>query len=442
MRKILQFCFLSAVSSAFLSAPSHAQTLRDSIEQAIQNHPSIASAQAGYAGAQYAEDLEKSDYYPEISFGITAGRVYQDNSTSRGLTVDRGAAYSGYGEGNIAVRQMIFDGFETGSRVNAANARLQSRGYVLLDREHILTLKVSRNYVDILRVSNGLNILSEQAESIKDYEQRIIAMVNEGVADEAELQQARDVSMVIDAAIADYEGQLMSAKATYVELTGHDVSKDLYVPKSLTGYISADVNDVVSKVLVDHPMLKSADHDAVAISHDVKAEKAQFYPDVSGELSYLKNDKKDVIGGESEDARAVIRMNWSFSTGGAVASATHQKQQQHLEAIAKKDEIERQIKRDIHQSYAKYQANQTKLALSIDRVDLNEKLLSAYKSQFEGARINLLSLMRAESQLYKARLEKSGNKFNLLAAEYDVLSASGMLKDIVFAQNTGADDAP
>ena len=96
-------------------------------------------------------------------------------------------------------------------------------------------------------------------------------------------------------------------------------------------------------------------------------------------------------------------------------------------------EVERQLERMIYEAYARYRTLSRKLQLSSERVDLNEKLVDAYKSQFEGSRINLLSLMRAESQLFKAKLEQSDNSYNLLASEYGVLASIGTLKNVILS---------
>lgn len=415
------------------STPAFAQDVREAVVRALERNPAIAGAYDRQEAAEHNKDAEASNYYPEISTALTAGRVYQDNSTSRGLSVERGAAYSGYGEANIALRQMIFDGLETQNRVGAADARLESKGYDLMEVEEEITFDIVRNYIEIMRLRSALDLLSVQLRSIDDYKARIINMVKEGVADEAELQQARDVSMVVNSIIADYEGRLASARAAYYEATGEAPPAQLVMPASVTSQINDNIVDAVAAAKLRNPMLMSVRMASNATRHDMKAEQGKMYPDVTGELSYYKNDKKDIIGGENKDARAVVKMNWAFSTGGREFSEFRKKQSEHDAALRKAEEAERQVERAIYESYAKYRTFQRKLQLSKDRVDLNEKLVSAYESQFEGSRISLLSLMRAQSQLFKAKLDRSDNRFNLLASEYGVLASLSMLKNAILS---------
>ncbi len=430
--RVLLPCVLACVFCApvFVSA----QELRDVVVFALENHPAVEGAQLGYKAAMHEKSAERSRYYPEISTRVTAGRVYQDNATSRGLDVTRGAAYSGLAEGSIALRQTLFDGLERRNRVDAADARMKSLDYALLDVEGTLTYRIAQSYIDILRLRSALRLLEAQAAQIIDYDRRIGEMVEEGVADEAELQQSKDVAMIIEGVRVDYEGQLAAAEAIYMEASGQAVPESTHIPRSLQIFIDSDIEAALRVAKEKHPVLQSAEMDSEATRHQVEVEEARLYPDIDGELSYLKADKRDVIGGESVDGRAVIHMNWNFSTGGGGLSSVRQKRYEHSEALAHSEALEGEIERDVYQAYAHYNTFKRKLSLSEDRVALNEKLLEAYKAQFEGARISLLSLMRAESQLFNARLEESDNKYYLLSSEYALLSSLGRLKDILMLE--------
>ncbi len=426
--RVRSLCVLVMMAVSALSPFAHAETLQDAVVDALRTHPAINGAQAGLSSAQYAKAAERAGFFPKLSVDLTGGRVYQDNSTSRGLSVTRGAAYSGYGEGNVALRQMMFDGLETKNRVNAADARLKARDYSLLDAEDQITLRTVDSYIEILRLRAALKLLKDYTDKITSYEERITDMVVEGVADEAERQQARDVSMLMESLRADYEGQIMAMRAAYAEAVGSMPPRNMEVPPSLISYIIDDTPAVVKAVKAAHPLIQSARMDSQAARFDMKAVNADFYPSVTGELSYSKLDKKDIVGGESKDARAVVRMNWDISLGGREFSSLREKTYDHYEARAKVEEIEREIERDIYQKYAQYRTYKRKYKLARDRVDLNKKLLDAYETQFEGARVNLLQLMKAEGQLFNAVLEKSDNRFYLLSSEYNVLASTGELR--------------
>ena len=423
-------------SALFLVAgvsSANAQSMHEAVIYALENNPKIDGMRASQDAAHYDSKMAHSSYFPEVSASITAGRVYQDNATSRGLSVTRGAAYSGYGEGSMSMRQMIYDGMETARRYDASEAREQSRNFGMLDTQEQVAAQVVHNYIEVLRLRSALQLLGLQSGKLIDYQERIKDMAEQGMSDEAELQQAYDVAMVIDSLHADYEGQLIVAEAAYVQAVGKPVSDQMSVPESVQDFVEKDLNEVIAQAKANHPLVRGAHLQSKAIGYDIKAEEGRLFPDLSGELSHQKTDKLDAIGGESQDSRAVLKMNWSFSTGGKEIASVKRKRSEHLEATYKVKEMERNIEQGVREAYARYLTFWRKSELSTRRVALNTKLMSTYQSQFEGSRINLLALMRAQSQLFKAELENNDNSFNLLSSQYGVLAARGELLDVTLA---------
>ena len=124
---------LSVGCVGILTSSAHAETLQDSVATALATHPSVEAALA--TGDREDETIkeEKSGYYPSINVGASGARAYIDNSTSRGLTTTRGAAYTWIWEGNVSANQMIYDGWETQNRVKAAQARSQAADLNVVD---------------------------------------------------------------------------------------------------------------------------------------------------------------------------------------------------------------------------------------------------------------------------------------------------------------------
>ena len=108
MNKKLLLLSVFTVLGCGMSNLSHATTIQESVSNAIASHPSVETALAGKVIAKENRKEAVSGYFPQISAAATAGRIYADNTTSRGLTVDRGAGYSWLGEGNIAITQPLF----------------------------------------------------------------------------------------------------------------------------------------------------------------------------------------------------------------------------------------------------------------------------------------------------------------------------------------------
>lgn len=421
------------VMGGFCAPDVMAETLRDAVQSALANHPSIESAQQAVNIAKEQKNEAYSGYFPEVSANILAGRIYGDNATSRGLSVTRGAGYSGLGEGSVQVRQLIFDGMETPKRVEAAQNRKMSAGMDLVNVKESLSYAAVNAYINVLRARAALKLITDHGVVVDDYLSRINTMVEEGASDETELQQARDIRVILSGIRTDFEGQVIAAETNYAELTGHYPDADMAAPEVLVDSINADVEKAIEYAKSSHPSLLSARLQTKAASYDAEAEEGTLYPDVNGELSYLKSDKEDILGGEVIDARALVRMSWNFSTGGKQLAAIRRTKYAEKNALARTQELERRIEKDVRLAYNELETSTKQLELFKKRRDLNEKLFAAYESQFEGARVKLLQLMQSHNQLFNTDLESLNGKYRYLNAQYAVLASMGQLQDVMGA---------
>ena len=420
------------VSTAILPFRSGvAETIRDSVNQALGAHPSVEAALAGKVIAKEEYKETKSGLYPELSANVSAGRIFGDNSTSRGLVVNRGTAYSGLGEGSASLRQPLFDGMETFNRIDAAQARRQSADYNVADVRQSLALGAVQAHLAVMQSKEILHETKSYHSIIKDYLERIQLMVDEGVADESETAQAENISLMLESTVADYEGQLNAAHASYREITGQMPKSDLQKPHVLIKSIDADVEEAINFAKVNHPLVRSGEKDLEAAGYDVKAEYAGYYPDIDGEISYLKRDQKEEIGGELIDARALLKMSWEFETGGAQTARTKRTRAQYSETLAQNREAIRVIEGDIRRAYAEYKTANKQMGLVKKREKVTKNLFNAYEVQFEGARVRLLQLMQAENQLFNAKLDSITAEYRCLLAQYGILASTGTLLEYV-----------
>lgn len=406
-----------------------AETLQTAVARAWETHPSLEAARESLNMAEEERKAERSGYYPTLSMTATGGRLYADNSTSRGLTTSRGAGYSYLWEGTATLSQMLFDGFETRNRAASAEARKRAADLTAADTRENLTLTTARAYIDALRVAEALSMLKTHEAKVDDYLSRIKGMVDEGAADESEYQQARDIRVILKGIVADHEAQWRAAVAAYLEATGEEPEGSLEEPRTLKPFVFGTAEQAIKHAGENHPLLQASAFTAQSYVHDEEAEEASLYPDLDGELSYSKTDKRDVIGGESEDGRAVVRMNWNFETGGGQISRIRRAKHQQQEALARLEELKGQVERDVRLAYSEREAAQRHLENQSERVALNETLMQTYNAQFEGAQITLLQLMQGDNQLFTTKLEKMNAKYRLLLADANILARTGRLQE-------------
>lgn len=431
---------LLAISLCFLAAPGRAEPLSAAVETALNYNPTVEAAIAN-RDAYAAEKREQwADNFPTLNINGTGGRVYGDNSTSRGLTVTRGAAYSFYWEGAVTLTQPLFDGFETYNRVDAADMRKTSANYNITDVRERLALKTVMAYLDVLRTREGLEDIKDYDKKLEDYQTRIQKMVDEGAADESMVVQARDIRKQLESTMTDIEGQLRSAHAQYAEIVGHMPDDPMDKPVPRLDLIPDLVDDAIAYAKQHNPSLEAARYNEEALSYDAEAEKQSYYPDVNGVLSYRELDQKDEIGGEVTDAKAVVRLNWDLSLAGAQLARVHKAQKRQYEGKAKRAETERSIEKNVRTSYSDMQTSKDRVRLQRDRVKINQDLFKNYEAQFEGARVNLLQLLQADNALFNTKLTLMNGEYKLLASQFAALASMGRLQEALNVVPVRAND--
>lgn len=419
-----------------------AETLQAAMQKALSYHPQIEQAMARLEGANEEENSQFSGYFPDVNVGAYAGRIFGDNSTSRGLTVTRGSAYSNTWEASVSARQPIFDGFETSSRVAAAADEKNSAQMTVFEVQEQLAYRTAQTYLAVMQARAGVVMLTQQQDRVEDYLGRIKGAMEDGAADESEYQQARDVSVILDGYIADYKNELASAESQYFELTGEMPPPELESPALDMAQIPPTIEEALALSKSTHPSIRSAAFTVQSAGHDVKAEEGLLYPDIDGELSYLESEKEEVLGGEVTDARALVRMSWSLETGGGQLARIRQKKYEYNEATAREREVKLQIERDLRVAYAAYENARHRLENQKEREDLNAKLFSTYEAQFEGGRVNLLQLMQADNQLFNTKLETMTTKYRLMNAGFGILSGMGQLQASVLSKTASLEQTP
>ena len=337
-------------------------------------------------------------------------------------------------------RQKLFDAFETSSRVKSAVSTRRASDLNLQDVREILAFRAVQTFINLTRANLGLSLIKQQESALASYMSRIETLVDEGAADEAELQQAREVSILLDNFKADYMGQIRAAESDYFELTGEMPPEELIKPASIAKSLPENL-ELALKEAEAHPSLRAASLRSEASKHDITAEKSSLFPDINAELSYMESDKRDIIGGEVEDARAVVKMNWNFETGGAQLARIKKSKYEYESAMYQLHDLERQIERGVRLAFAEYATARSQSDNQGKRLDLNRKLLSTYESQFEGARISLLQLMQADNQVFNTKLEKINAEHRLLLAEYGILASLGRLQNAL-GVTLASEDAP
>lgn len=429
MKKILLPALLSGLLCSASFVPLSAETLDEAIVYAVANHPSVKAADAGRDAAFETVREQRAAYFPDVSLGAAAGRIYANNTTTRGLTVTRGAGYSWFGEGSANITQTVYDWSQTSNRVNAARARHLSADATVEERKAAIAYQAAQAYIQMLRALALRQKAELNLQTAEDYMARIETLVNDGGADESELSRAKDVVTMGRNTLIRFEADYQIAMASYIEAVGRMPEGELSEPSFDLGQVPDDIDRAIEYALSHNPQIAAAAYEAKAAGYDIKSAKADILPKLNAELSYLKRDQRDVIGGESEDGRALLRMTWDYSVGGAQLAAQRRTANLAEEAAMNREALKRVIMRDVRVAWAGLEMAQRQKDNEARRLKAAQATLATYKEQYTGAQKTVLDLMQADAQVFNADIAHTNMYYSELDAAFALATTLGLLRE-------------
>lgn len=418
-----------------------AETLEQMVQHVYKQHPSLAAAKAKLDQLDFQVKSNVSGYFPTISASAQAGRLYGDNSTSRGLSVTRGSGYSGFGEGSVSARQVLFDGLETSKKIKATTYREQAQRYETMDQRDKLAMQAVEIYLSILKYQDILSLLRHGQDSLQAQMDVIQEAVSSGAVSEIDHHLANESYYLLESTIVDFQGQLESTIAEYEEIRGGLPETALIVPAFNTSLLPETIDGILAMSFGEHPQISAMRARVRSADEQIGVQKADLFPDVTGELSYLKNDKRDVIGGEAVDSRAIVRVSWDLETGGGQLHRIKEAKAAKAEMEAELEKTEREVERSLRQAISERKAAEASMKTSQKRVEIADEIYQALKTQFEGGDASPLQVMQAEQQKILSKYEYTEAQYRYLLSQYALLAATGTLQQSLLSEKIAlADD--
>jgi len=435
--------FLTASFLCGFFAPTSgllAKSLEDAVLHAVENHPLVTSLHAAQGAAKQTILEEKSAYYPSVNVGGAFGRVYSDNTTTRGLTVSRGAGYSWYGEGTASVNQSIFDWSTTENGVNAAKSRHQSAGANLLNQELSIAIQAAQSYLQLLRSEAILKRAQSNHNKMIGYYDRIKSSFDNGGAEESEVSRAQDFLSLAKNSVIQFESEVQIAKANYRESVGELPDGDSVEPSIDMAVLPDNLDDAVMLAVTKNVQIAAAQLDEKASQFDYEREKSSGLPTLGAEISASKKDQKDIIGGESEDLRGLVRANWTFNFGGGRNAAEERASLISRELKMNKEALQRTIERDVEVAWISLNLVQQQKTNQEDRLSAAKKTYKTFEEQYEGGQQKILDVMSVSFALFNARQDYLNAKYQEMNAFYQLMGVMGLpfYKDFADVEHSDA----
>jgi outer membrane protein TolC len=420
---------LSLTTSLLAPVCAWAEALSSSVAQALTSHPQIKMGIAARAQAENNAWEHKAAFFPTLSVDSAAGRVRNNDDTTRAATANNGGAASWLGQGTVTLTQPIYSGMSDVDRWRGAKERLSAAEEDLSGREEDIALRAARAHLNLMRTRDLLALATQFLSDIESRQRNISLMVKEGAADQAEILQANEIQASARNTRLGYEEAYRQAAADYKEAVGTFPDSELALGESSWDpLIPATEVDAITKAIKGNPRLRSATKSLSAAKQEAQAERGSLMPHLDATMSYMKKDQDDVLGGEATSAQAMLRMGWNFSLGGGQIARIEKMSEQQKEAQARRLDIARSIEHEVRQKFTSMEIVDKQYVLLTDKEKASKDILDNFVSQFEAGKQSNLQLIAANAKVFEASASRIDAEYRRLLSRFELLNALGLLR--------------
>lgn len=408
--------------------PATAEPINKAVFDALENHPLIKGRKATAQARDHEVKAERSNYFPVLSVDAYTGWHDTENDTTRALSTGDDSVDRWESEGEVRMRQLVWDFGVTNNRVDAAKSREAEAGADVQDGQETIALRAAESYLDVLRALENLDLartnVAKHEKTLSDVQLKEKA----GAGDGGDVAQTASRVALAQAFQIQYEEALQTAQANFREAVGY-LPAEMARPQLPEIVVPPSVDDAITDAYRFNNSLRSAAYRVEAFEHDTDAEHDTLFPRLDVDVSHSRGEDTDIGGGTNEDTRALLRLSWNLPTGGEKFARRDRASNLRLAAAERMHEIQRQVEQDVRVAYADVKKTGERLEPLKQRVTASETVVDAYRQQFEAGRRTLLDTLDAENELFLARVAETDGEYEYLRAHYRLFAASGRLRE-------------
>lgn len=447
LSQCVRFGIAALTAAAAVTGPLSAQdagsatplTLFAALDRALDVHPALRAADAGFERAAAEVGVAKAEWLPQLS-ARAALTQYQEPMLAYPLHELSATALPTFDEtlvqGGLDLGWMVFDGGGRRARIGAARAQEEGAA-VLRERSSMdVITEVSRAYLTVLSTAEILDALDDQLTALAAEAGRVEQFLAQGQAAmveqlrvEAAVAQARAERITVAALLDAAERSL----ARLLEVAPAETRRSRLTGVRLSAGDSDDRDALVERMDTGNPEIRQAAYVAQAADWAGRAARAAWWPRLDGFGSY---GLWTIPSGDAVlEWQVGVRVSYPLFTGGArsrraaAAGARAEEAQEQL-AVARlrsREALDQALTAVEEQS-----ARAAAVATAVEHLTEVARIEHLALEAGEGTQTDFL---RAQADLRRARAELAQAEYGRVLALVQLARATGDLSPTWLQQN-------
>lgn len=405
-----------------ISDSTNAPTLEDYVRKVVTTNPEV---QASYRQLQVAMsdvDIARGGFRPQID--ALASSSYTDRNF--GLEQE----FAGH-TAEIALTQMLYDGFLTSSEVKRFKQAQVVRLFELFNEIEQKALETSQAYLDVQLFREQLRLAEENLITHVDVFKQIEESVQAGVGRRADLEQISGRLSLAESNVLTELSNLHDVTARFLRIVGEKPAPELAPVNVSSAYLDVNVTDIktlLNNAYVTNPQFNAAIYNIDAQRYGVQSAKSLYHPRVDLTASYGANTRDQAaLNNTITEASVGINFSYNLYNGGSDAAAIRQALSQVDLAKDLRDKACIDMRQTVQIAYNDIINISDQLpSLNAHRLS-SDRVRTAYMDQFTIGERSLLDLLDSENEYYESSRAYREAQFTLEKARVRLLAASGNL---------------
>ena len=396
-------------------------SLIDAIHQALQQHPNIAQNIASMAGQNANIDTAKSQYYPQISGGISSADL---------TTGERGRQLY-----TLSATQMLYDFGKVKTSVNTEEAKLLEKQASLLVSVDDIAYQTVNAIVNINRYQEIVKIADQQIKGVARIAEIANLRANAGISSQADpvqaqstLEAAQSNKIVQETALRQYQQKLRT-------LLGYDVSA---VKFNIPDYIVRNAGLYQDPEFTRIPEMMAAQAEVEIAKSQKEQAKLNAYPtiNIKGGLSQALNGRNP---NNNEDdglySSIMLEASSDFFQGGAIRSRARAASYAEEAAKAQVNVVYRDVNDQVRLIREQVANKQKQMEVLSSRRETTARTKELYQEQYKLGTRTVVDLLNAEQSIHSVAQEIENARYDIYSGLTEYIRVTGRSREFYQLNN-------
>jgi len=430
--KLRNVTYSSVLLGLMFSVNLNATSLRDSIEQTINQNPDIMAEHYNKKVNRANIKEQEGDYYPTLDFTTyleksRTEKDYEDN------TPDTEGNKDGW-NANLKFEQVIYDGGKTPSEIEQFRHKYYNIKYTSNAAVQDIILEVTNTYLDLV-LNQSLKAFGEFKVVAHEHYLKL-AKEKEDISGEIldRLQVESKIRSLIDSNL-DQEVKNQKAFSSHTKLAGKEIKGNICRPIIDEKLIPKTLEEAIDIALKSDNKIRAQYELIQEQKAAIAVEEAKFRPDLKLQVeAEWDNDLKLAENGKQDIYRARVESKWNFYEGGKDNITLEREKIAMLEQRKILDAIKNDVIDGIKGTYNTYFQMKKRIANLKEFVSINNQIVEVYREQIKEGSRTFLDLLNAETEVFRTRILLEEEEINRYREYFTMMKDLNKLSDSVLAQ--------